>query len=106
MAPTASTSDTTRPSQDSGTQHSIRRVRLDAWGSVADASRRLAEVARSSRVGREDVSNFCELLDQVAPLETYWATPGSVRVQELRDLGYIDCEKIMPQVKRFNEGDR
>ncbi len=68
------------------TYHSIRRVRLDAWGSVADGARRLAEVARSEPVSRAQVKQFGELLDVVEPLETYWATPGPARVQELRDL--------------------
>ncbi len=86
MAATASTDDVPASNHGSGTQHSIRRVRLDAWGSVADASRRLAEVARSSRVSRDDINHVGEMLDQVAPLETYWANPGSTRVEELRDL--------------------
>lgn len=84
MATTDSTSPT--PSPDSGTQHSIRRVRLDAWGSVADASRRLAEIARSAQVSRDEMSTFGELLDHLAPLETYWANPGTARVEELRTL--------------------
>jgi len=86
LATTTSTEETTRPAAAPVHHHSIRRVRLDAWGSVADASRRLAELARSSQVGREDKAQFFDLLDQVAPLETYWANPGSARVQELRAL--------------------
>lgn len=78
--------DTHGQSHPPATYHSIRRVRLDAWGSVADAARRLTELARSSRVGEQEKTQFDELLDQVAPLETYWANPGTARVQELRDL--------------------
>ncbi|MGB7424990.1 MAG: ornithine decarboxylase, partial [Ornithinimicrobium sp.] len=53
---------------------------------MADASRRLAELSRSSRVGREDKARFHELLDEVTPLETYWARPGVQRVEDLRAL--------------------
>ncbi|MGB3258364.1 MAG: aminotransferase class I/II-fold pyridoxal phosphate-dependent enzyme [Ornithinimicrobium sp.] len=74
------------PRHAPATHHSIRRVRLDGWGSVADASRRLAELSRSSRVGREDKARFHELLDEVTPLETYWARPGVQRVEDLRAL--------------------
>ncbi len=78
--------DTHAPRHPPASHHSIRRVRLDGWGSVADASRRLAELARSSRVGREEKAKFDELLDEVSPLETYWAKPGVDRVEDLRDL--------------------
>ncbi|MGB5953303.1 MAG: ornithine decarboxylase, partial [Ornithinimicrobium sp.] len=79
-------SDSEEDQQTPATRHSIRRVRLDAWGSLADAARRLAARDKSVRVDSDELEKFDELLEQVVPLETYWAEPGRAFVLELREL--------------------
>src|SRR4051794_26858394 len=74
------------PSLRIGGNSSAWQLRVDAWNSITDLARQLADatLAPDSRAGRE--RELTGLIDFVAPLETYWATPGADRMAELRKL--------------------
>jgi arginine decarboxylase len=62
------------------------QLRADAWNSITELARQLADatLAPASRAERE--RELARLIDIVAPLETYWADPGPHRMAELRKL--------------------
>jgi hypothetical protein len=64
------------PSLRMGGNGSAWQLRVDTWNSITDLARQLADatLAPDSRAERE--RELTELIDFVAPLEMYWATPG------------------------------
>ena len=74
------------PSLRIGGNSSAWQLRVDAWNSITDLARQLADarLAPDSRAERE--RELTRLIDFVAPLESYWAVPGPDRMAELRKL--------------------
>ena len=72
------------PSLRVGGNTSAWQLRVDAWNSITELARQLADatLAPASRVDRE--RELARLIDFVAPLEIYWADPGPHRMAELR----------------------
>jgi len=71
-------------SQRMGGNTSAWQLRVDAWNSITELARQLADAtsAPASRVDRE--RELAKLIDFVTPLEIYWAHPGAHRMAELR----------------------
>src|SRR5919109_4199133 len=66
--------------------NSVWQLRVDVWSSIADLAKRLSDPALT-REGRADPEReLTDLIELVAPFETYWADPGSRRVGQLREM--------------------
>jgi arginine decarboxylase len=68
---------------------SVWQLRGDAWSSLADATKRLADAsgpADRRDTLQKEITDTLRLLD---PLETYWAYPGRGQLQQLREM----CEE-------------
>ena len=57
--------------------NSLSQFRADAWCSLEEASERLSEAAAAGRPLDGLVARVGQLLDELGPIERYWAYPGS-----------------------------
>jgi arginine/lysine/ornithine decarboxylase len=66
--------------------NSVWQLRVDTWSSIADVTKRLSDATlpQDQRAAME--GDLGQLLNLVAPVETYWAHPGPQRIGELRKL--------------------
>ena len=66
--------------------NSVWQLRVDVWSSIADLAKQLSDAALTpdGRANRE--RELTELLESVAPVENYFASPGSRHVGELREV--------------------
>jgi arginine decarboxylase len=66
--------------------NSVWQLRVDTWSSIADVTKRLSDAAlpQDQRAAME--ADLDQLLNLVAPVETYWAHPGPQRLGQLRKL--------------------
>src|SRR4029450_11079985 len=75
---------------------SVWRLRSDAWGSLADVTKRLSDDPTPGErrpALQEEARELVRLLD---PLETYWAYPGRSRLEQIALLCDIeDYESAM-----------
>jgi arginine decarboxylase len=64
--------------------NSVWQLRVDTWSSIADVTKRLSDATlpQDQRAALE--GDLGQLLNLVAPVETYWAHPGPQRFGQLR----------------------
>jgi arginine decarboxylase len=66
--------------------NSLSQYRADAWSSLEEASERVATAAAAGRPLETLVDRVTALLDQLGPIERYWAYPGPLAYQQGRRL--------------------
>ena len=66
--------------------NSLWQFRADAWSSLEEASERLSAAASSGRPLDKLVDRVTSLLDELGPIERYWAYPGAQAYQQGRRL--------------------
>ena len=66
--------------------NSLSQYRADAWSSLEEASERVSNAAAAGRPLDKLVLRVNELLDQLGPIERYWAYPGPLAYQQGRRL--------------------
>jgi arginine decarboxylase len=64
----------------------VWQLRVDTWSSIADLAKRLSDPTLSSESRADREADLVELVERVAPFESYWAAPGPRGVSELREL--------------------
>src|SRR5919112_6516212 len=64
----------------------VWQSRVDRWSSIADLAKQLSDAAMPAPASEVRARELGQLLDLVAPVESYWAAPGARRVAELREL--------------------
>ena len=64
----------------------MSQFRADAWSSLEEASERSAAAAAAGRPLDNLVARVGELLDELGPIERYWAYPGPLAYQQGRRL--------------------
>jgi arginine decarboxylase len=64
--------------------NSLSQFRADAWCGLEEASERLGAAAAAGRPVDMPVERVTVLLDQLAPIERYWAYPGPLAFQQGR----------------------
>jgi arginine decarboxylase len=64
----------------------VWQSRVDRWSSIADLAKQLSDAAIPAHAREVRARELGQLLDLVAPVESYWAVPGARRVAELREL--------------------
>ena len=62
---------------------SVWRLRADAWTSLADVTKRLADALTPTDLRPGLQARITELVLLLDPLETYWAYPGRGRLQQI-----------------------
>ena len=62
---------------------SVWRLRADAWTSLADVTKRLADALTPPDLRPGLQARITELVLLLDPLETYWAYPGRGRLQQI-----------------------
>ena len=66
--------------------NSLWQFRMDAWSSLEEASDRLGAAAGSGRPLDKLAERVTTLLDELDPIERYWAYPGAHAYQQGRRL--------------------
>ena len=66
--------------------NSLWQFRADAWSSLEEACERLSAAASSGRPLDKLVDRVTSLLDDLGPIERYWAYPGAQAYQQGRRL--------------------
>lgn len=66
--------------------NSLSQYRADAWSSLEEASERVSAAAAAGRPMEVLVDRVHELLDQLGPIERYWAYPGQLAYSQGRRL--------------------
>jgi arginine decarboxylase len=66
--------------------NSVWQLRVDTWSSIADVTKRLSDAAQPQDQRAAMEADLDQLLNLVAPVETYWAHPGPQRIGQLRKL--------------------
>jgi arginine decarboxylase len=66
--------------------NSVWQLRVDTWSSIADVTKRLADATLPQDQRAAIEGDLGQLLNLVAPIETYWAYPGPQRFGQLRKL--------------------
>ncbi len=66
--------------------NSLSQYRADAWSSLEEASERVAVAVAAGRPTEALVDRVHELLDQLGPIERYWAYPGQLAYSQGRRL--------------------
>ena len=66
--------------------NSLWQFRADAWSSLEEASERLAAATTAGRPIDRLVERVTVLLDELGPMERYWAYPGARAYQQGRRL--------------------
>lgn len=83
--------------------NSVWQMRGDAWCRLEEAADRLTRPTTSGQRRDEYIRICTELLDQLTPLEPYWAYPGTTQFTKLQRLfaaGHLD--KFARAVSRIN----
>ena len=87
---------------------SVWRLRADAWTSLADVTKRLADALTPTDLRPGLQARITELVLLLDPLETYWAYPGRGRLQQigaLCDTGdYESAMRLTDTVRRQLSG--
>jgi len=87
---------------------SVWRLRADAWTSLADVTKRLADALTPPDLRAGLQARITELVLLLDPLETYWAYPGRGRLQQigaLCDTGdYESAMRLTDTVRRQLSG--
>ncbi|MFN8044041.1 MAG: ornithine decarboxylase, partial [Mycobacterium sp.] len=63
--------------------NSVWQLRADTWCRLEDAAGQLTRLAAAGRPADEHQSVCAELLDQLAPIEPYWAYPSGAQFARL-----------------------
>ena len=88
--PTPTTAEARRPRGDLTAHYSASQLRSDGWNRLKNASSRLAQRQSDGRHSREQLAKFEEvvsgLLEQLEPIESYWAFPGRHAMDQLRHM--------------------
>ncbi len=66
--------------------NSLWQLRADSWSALEEASERLAVAVAQERSSDRLVNEVTSLLDVLAPMEVYWAFPGTQTFQHARRL--------------------
>ncbi|WP_068110926.1 aminotransferase class I/II-fold pyridoxal phosphate-dependent enzyme [Tropicimonas marinistellae] len=66
--------------------YSATQLRADRWSALREVCEGLNRSGVSGRQGKKLLSNADELLQALAPIETYWAFPGASAFEHLRRL--------------------
>jgi arginine decarboxylase len=88
---------------DSHAYNSVWQLRGDAWCRLEEAADRLTRTSTTSELKEQYATVCSDLLNTLAPLEPYWAYPGSpqfAKVQRLFSAGNYD--KFAHAVTRIN----
>jgi arginine decarboxylase len=80
------TDETSRHLLSRDAYNSVWQLRVDAWSSIADVTKRLHDASLPQDRRADLEGELGALLDLVAPIENYWAFPGPQRVGQLREL--------------------
>jgi arginine decarboxylase len=97
------------PSLRMGGNSSAWELRVDAWNSITELARQLADGTSAPRENIEQEQELARLIDSVAQLEIYWAHPGPDRMAELRELvmagDYVLVSSVAEPIARRLVGD-
>jgi arginine decarboxylase len=92
-----------------GGNTSAWQLRVDAWNSITELARQLADGASAHRGNVERETELARLIDSVAQLEIYWADPGPDRMADLRKLvtagDYESVSSVAEPIARRLVGD-
>ena len=90
--------------------NSLAQLRSDAWSSLEEESEQLGLAVAAGRPVEVWVARVTALLDQLAPIERYWAYPGPSAFQQGRRLfaagKYTRFERAITSVNRSLVTDR
>jgi arginine decarboxylase len=67
----------------SSVYNSVGQMRADAWSRLEDSAARLARLAATGKPTDTTAAACAEALDQLAPIEPYWAYPGESQFAKL-----------------------
>ncbi len=104
MSPTQKSKSTAKIPPLADDHYSATQLRADRWSALQDITQQIAGAAREGRGIQRLHEQAAELADALEPIETFWAFPGQVAFDRLKQLlnrgSYGELAQVVKRIVR------